>query len=304
MIKKHVYKDITWIDLESPTNEEVRGLMDEYKLHPNAAQGLLLPNTKPSIDVYDDYIYLILHFPAWKHSHNDTVQEIDFIIGKKLIVTARYDAIDGIHKFSKLFEVHSLLEKKSHLGENAGSVFFYMIQELYNSLDDELESIKDTLADIEKKIFSGHEKKMVFKLSQVSRELLSFKHCLDLHEHLLTTFGNHTKTLFGESYSHMVEKILSAENHISKKIHGHNESVRELRETNNALLEAKQSEIMKTFTAITLISSFLTIISSWFLIESPDKPFYGTDHEFWAVGFIMLLLGTLLALLMRLRKWL
>ena len=102
----------------------------------------------------------------------------------------------------------------------------------------------------------------------------------------------------------MVEKILSAENHISKKIHGHNESVRELRETNNALLEAKQSEIMKTFTAITLISSFLTIISSWFLIESPDKPFYGTDHEFWAVGFIMLLLGTLLALLMRLRKWL
>lgn len=304
MTKKHTYKDITWIDLESPTNEEVRGIMDEYKIHPDVAQDLLLPNTKSSIDVYEDYIYLILHFPAWKHSHNDTVQEIDFVIGKKVIVTAHYDTIDGIHKFSKLFEIQALLEKKSQLSENAGSVFFYMIQELYNSLDDELESIKDTLVDIEKKIFNKDEKKMVFELSQVSRKLLSFKHCLGLHEHLLIMFGNHTKKLFGENYSHMVEKILSAENHISKKIHGLTESLHELRETNNALLEAKQGEIMKTFTAITVISSFLTIISSWFLIESPDKPFHDTGHEFWAVGLLMLCIAIILTILMRLRKWL
>jgi magnesium transporter len=304
MVKKYTYKDVTWIDLESPTNEEVRVIMEEYNIHPLVAQTLVSPNIKPSIDVYEDFISLVLNFPAWKHTHKDTVQEMDFIIGKKYIVTARYDRIDAIDKFAKMFEVNSVLENKNRLGAHAGSVFFYMIKELYSSLDDELESLRDVLTDIEKKIFSGHEKRMVLKLSNVSRELLSFKHALSLHESILGNFGISAIKIFGENYSKSVEEIMGEYTKISKAIQGHYESLHELRETNNALLEAKQSEIMKTFTAITVISSFLTIISSWFLVEAPDRPFAEERHEFWMIGLVMLIVAIVLAVLMRWRKWL
>jgi magnesium transporter len=304
MINTYSYKDVTWVDLESPTRDEVREIMVKYDIPPLAAEDLLLPTLRPKVDVYPDFIYLILHFPAWKHSHKETSQEIDFIVGKNYIVTARYDNIDPIHKFAKMFEVNSVLDRNALVGKNAGYMFYYMIREIYHSLGDELESIKDNLQDIEKKTFTGQEKEMVYELSNTSRELLAFKHATALHEEILTSFALAAKSFFGTAFVHYLDAIQGEYLKVSKTIVSISESLAELRETNNALLEAKQNETMKMFTAITVISSLLTIISSWFLVESPDRPFEGSRHEFWLIGAVMLVTAVVVAIFMRRKKWL
>jgi magnesium transporter len=304
MTNTYSYKDVTWVDLESPTRDEVREVMVKYNIPPLAAEDLLLPTLRPRVDVYPDFIYLILHFPAWKHSHKETSQEMDFIIGKNFIITARYDTIDPIHKFAKMFEVNSVLDRNALVGKNAGYMFYYMIREIYHSLSDELEAIKDNLQDIEKKTFTGQEKEMVYELSNTSRELLGFKHATALHEEILNSFAIAAKPFFGATFSHYLDAILGEYTKVSKTIANISESLAELRETNNALLEAKQSETMKMFTAITVISSFLTIISSWFLVEAPDRPFAEAPHEFWLVGLVMLVVAVIVAGVMRFKKWL
>lgn len=304
MVNKYSYKNVTWIDLESPTREEIREVMLTYDIPPLAAEDLLLPTLRPKVDVYPGFIYLILHFPAWKHSHKETSQEIDFIIGKDFIVTARYDNIDPIHKFSKMFEVNSVLDRNSLVGKHAGYMFYYMIREIYHSLGDELESIKDNLQYIEKRTFTGKEKEMVFELSNTSRELLAFKHATALHEEILGSFSIAAKPFFGATFTHYLDAIQGEYLKVNKTIVSISESLAELRETNNALLEAKQSEIMKMFTAITVISSLLTIISSWFLVESPDRPFEGSKHEFWLIGGVMFVTAVIVTFIMRNKKWL
>ena len=66
MLKKFRYKEITWLDLESPTKEEVGQLAEEYGIHPLVSNELLEPSRRTKVDVYSDYIYLILHFPICK----------------------------------------------------------------------------------------------------------------------------------------------------------------------------------------------------------------------------------------------
>jgi Mg2+ and Co2+ transporter CorA len=68
MIKEYKNKELTWIDLTSPSLEEVRTLMGRYALDPRVAEDLMTPSLKPKVDLYKDYIYLILHFPALHHS--------------------------------------------------------------------------------------------------------------------------------------------------------------------------------------------------------------------------------------------
>ncbi|MDP3726382.1 MAG: CorA family divalent cation transporter, partial [bacterium] len=84
MVSKKICGDITWIDVESPTKEEIRGITEEYAIHPLIAEELCSPTLRPKVDVYSNFIYLILHFPTISHSHDgNTEYEIDFIIGKK-----------------------------------------------------------------------------------------------------------------------------------------------------------------------------------------------------------------------------
>lgn len=277
--------------------------MQEYDIHPLAAEELLLPTTKPRTQVYGDHIYLVLHFPAWKHTHKEVIQEIDFIVGKNFVITTRYDSIDALHKFAKVFEVNSILEK-SDLGKHAACIFVRLIEALYKSLHDELDFVGDVLDDIEKKVFNGEEKAMVFKLSQVSRELLGFKHATNGHMDILASFETASAKVFGAKWKHDDEEMISDCERVITAIEKHTESLREIRETNNALLETKQNEIMLMFTSITIISSVITFLASWFLIESANSPFQGSPNKFWLVGFIMFAVAGALAYLMRMKKWL
>ena len=124
MLSRYEHGGIVWIDLESPTAREVKDLAEQIQLDPLIAEELLLPSTRPRIEFYGHYIYMILHFPALQHSHRKShEQEVDFVIGKNFLITTHYDTIDPLHKFSKVFEVNSVLDK-SNLGDHAGYLFF------------------------------------------------------------------------------------------------------------------------------------------------------------------------------------
>ncbi len=302
MINTYSFKKVTWIDLESPTKDEVREVMEKFKIHPLAAEDLLLPSPRSKIEQYGEFISLTLHFPAWKQSHKDNTQEIDFVIGKDFLITARYDTIDALYKFSKMFEVNSVLERNGLFGEHAGYMFYYMIREMYRAVQNELDSVKDAMTEIEKKTFTGNEREMVFEISNTSRKLLSLKHTTSLHDDILTEWSEISRSYFGAGYEKCIQSIKTEYHKVSKTISGLSESLKEMRETNDSLLETKQNKIMTTFTMVTIISAFINIMASWFLIESPDSPIHDKPNEFWLAGLLMLTTALVLAGIMKLSK--
>lgn len=304
MIATYKHKNLTWIDIENPTHEEVRSLMDTYSIDPLVADELLLPTLKPKVDVYRNFIYLILHFPALKHTHRSgTNQEIDFIIGKNFIITTRYDSIDPLHKFSKVFEVNSVLDK-SDIGDHAGFLFFYMIRKLYKSLEHELEYIADSLEIIEPGIFQGKEKEMVISISKVSRDLLNLRQALQPHHEILTSFSEAGKTFFGKEFSYHLESIVGEYYRIKNAITVNTETLDELRETNNSLLSTKQNEVMKTLTIMAFITFPLSLIASIFGMNTNYLPIVGKPFDFWLVMGIMGFATFLMFLFFKKRRWL
>ena len=240
MLSKYNYNNITWIDLDSPTKEQVREVMDQFELNPLVADELLTPTLRPKVDSYDDYIYLILHFPAVAQSANNdkSDHEIDFIIGKDFIITTHYEHIDPLHEFSKIFEVNSILDK-GDIGNHAGFVFFYIIRDLYRSLVNELDSIDTRLETIEDRIFKGEEAKMVLKISKVNRDLLNIRQAIRPHQTMLESFEVAGLHLFGKEFAPHLKTILSEYYKVFTILEGHKETLIDLRETNDSLLTTK-----------------------------------------------------------------
>ena len=304
MLTKYTHKNVTWIDLENPTKEEVQKVMNEYSIHPTVVEELLMPTTKPRIDLHDNFIYLILHFPAFRHTHNhDQNQEIDFIVGKDFIITTRYDTVDPLHKFSKIFETNSILDK-SDIGTHAGFVFFFMIKKLYKSLEHELEYIDDALETIEDDIFKGHEKEMVVSLSVVSRDLLNLKQAMRSHKEVLNSFDEVSIEFFGKEFSHHTKSIISEYYRVNSIIGMHNDSLNELRQTNDSLLTTKQNEVMKTLTIMALVTFPLSLIATIFGMNTTELPIVGQPNDFWIVMGIMLILTFVMFIFFKLRRML
>ena len=304
MVNRFTYRDITWVDLESPTDVELYNIIDEFRVTPSVAQELKTPSLKPKVYLYKDFIYLILHFPAFKHSHiSDSNQEVDFVIGDKFLITVHYDVIDPIHKFTKEFEVESILENHD-LGDHAGFIFFHLIKKLYHSLEHELEFIASELDEIESDIFRGKEKEVVKFISEVSRDLLNFKQATSSHQEVLSSFEIAGTKFFGHDFDYFIKDILSEYYKIGRIIENHRESLLELRDTNNSLLSTKQNEAMKVLSILAFITFPLSLIASIFGMNTKYLPIVGLDGDFWIIVGIMGVLTLSFFFYFRSKDWL
>jgi magnesium transporter len=79
--------DRIWIELERQSPDADALLADTLKLHPLTIEDIWSKRSRPKVDDFDDYLYLIVHgIDADKHEQLETV-EIDIVIGANWVVS-------------------------------------------------------------------------------------------------------------------------------------------------------------------------------------------------------------------------
>lgn len=303
MITRLQYGDTTWVDLNQPTEDEVHAVVTEFAVNPFISADLLSPSVKSRVERHDEHLYLILHFPVFKHSHSgEHKQEVDFVIGKNFLITTRYDTVDSIEKYQKLIEVNSILDHGE--GRSSGALFFGIIREIYESLFNELEYIENWIGKIERNIFSGKEREMVFALSDVSRTVLNFKKATVFHREVLKNLHMYGGELFDDMFTYNVTQALHEYSKLEEHLRTIGDSVMELRETNNSLVSTRQNEIMKTLTIVASITFPITIIAAIFSMDDIHAPIIGNPHDFYILLGFMAISALCMILFFKRKKWL
>lgn len=305
MMTRHTHGDLVWVDVAHPTPDEIRSLMEEFSLDPLIADELIVPSVRNRVDARNDYFYVVLHFPALKHFHAVAGRpvELDFIVGRKWIITTRYDDADPLHQFSTLFEVDTVLDKKN-MGEHAGFIFFYMLSELYKSLYDELGHINNRLDLAEEHVFEGYEREMVIELSNISRDLLNYAQALNAHGMMLHSLEAPGVALFGYTYARNIRSVVGEYERLADALNTNRAALDELRKTNDSLLTTKQNEIMKIFTIMAFVTFPLTLFASLFGMNTDTTPILGHPNDFWIIIGIMLSAATVFFAYFKYKHWL
>ncbi len=259
MLSRFNHHNVTWIDLESPTKEEMHSVVEEFGIHPSIGEELLNPSLRPKAELRGNAIYLILHFPVdTARPENVIEKEIDFAVGKNFIITAHYESFDPIYEFQKMFKVSSILARNG-IGEHAGSLFCSMLKSIYHDLELRLDGINNDLRKIERKIFEGKESRMVREISETHRRILDIKQSIRFHEETLRTFSSASKQFFGAEFAYEMENVASEYYKVASTLDGHKELLKDLKDTNDSLLTTKTNQVMKVLTFITFTALPFTL---------------------------------------------
>ena len=280
-------------------------MSEEFALPPLVGEEMFSSTLQSKVDLYDNFAYLIMHFPVMnKDETGAREQEIDFIIGKKFIITVRYESIEPLASFAKTFETDSHMDRDK-LTMHAGYIFTEMMKLFYRRSLKELGDITNTIRDIENRIFSGKEGSTVKRISYTSRKLLDFKQALRFHPDILESYETTSKRFFGEEYSYYASLVTSEFNKVNNVLEGHRDILSELQRTNNSLLSTKSNEILRTFTVMTFVMMPLTIITGIFGMNTVQNLIFIRNlKDFYIVIGAMILTGIVMFTFFRLRKWL
>ena len=306
MTKTHTYRGVVWLDLESPTDDEISNLVKRYELHPLVGEELKRESTVAKIEFYKDYILVVLTLPVRvRDGKNQGIvnREIDFVIGKNFLITARTETIEQLEYFAKVFETNSILNKDERI-EHAGYLFYYMVKRIYAGMVEDLENIKDSLTSAEESIFQGNERKMVEVLSGLSRELIDIKQTARMHHDIWEEMVEYAdKEFFGSDFGSYIRDIRDEFNVIHELIVNAREMLADLRETNDSLLNTKQNETIKILTLVSFVFYPLTFITAIFTIPAINVPLIGQPYGWAVIMGIMIVLAGMMWWFFKKKRW-
>lgn len=305
MIFRYEYRGGVWVDLEQPSEQDIRQVAEEFAVGERIEKELLYPTPLPLITGDEHMALLVLHFPVHETDGEGVKsQEVDFIVGKNFIITVRYEVVASLHRLKKLLEAQNMVE--GHAPVTTDILLEVLFAHLYTSVRDHINHAADSLSRVEKEMFDGRERITVRAISNVSREFLHAEAALATQEESLGNFLDVLSRLgfFGGTFTLRAERIKAERANVARAVKTYRAIASELRETNIALLGARQNEIMKTLTIINFIFLPLGLISWTFSMRTEGMPLIGSPNAFWFVLAIMLGVALLLITFVIKKRWL
>ncbi len=305
MLFRYTYHGGVWIDLERPTEEEMHRVAQEFSISERLETELSSPTPTPLVANDAGITFLALHFPTRGAADGEIRdQEVDFAIGKNFIITARYEVIAPLHNLRKMLEAQHLITAHDSMATDV--LLEVLFAHLYTSVRDHINQASDNLTRIERDMFNGKERTTVRAISNISREFLHIEASLANQEGPLDRFlkALGARGAFGASFAERTERILTEHTQVARLAKTYRAVATELRETNAALLEARQNEIMKTLTVITFGVLPPELIALIFGMHELGTPLENNPEAFWVVLALMLGVGGIMMLFFARRRWL
>jgi len=295
---------VTWVDIVSPTHKDVHKLMHDFNIHPLAAVQLKEPTFQPTVEHYDQFIYIVLHFPIFNREKGVSEGvEIDFIITPTLVLTSRYTSVEALDSLLKKCSFVPNKNSSDCLDRGPFFLFYSIVNEMFNYSRKELDIIHKDIEEIEEGIFDEREKQMVPRISHVRRDIINFLGALKPQRMVLETLIAHNSYIDRTTRPYIIS-LLQQYDRLLHLIDTKREMIEALQHTNESLLNVKTNEIMKTLTIMAFVTFPLMLFSSLFGMNTEYLPVVGRAGDFWIIIAFMVVAAIGFFSFFKSKKWL
>jgi magnesium transporter len=152
-INKVAWQNLTWLNIERPTRQEMDYLAQNYPFHPLDLDDCLSKVQLPKIDEYENYLFIILHFPVFDHRTRITrPSQVSIFLGKDYLVTVHSG---DLKPFAALPGRCQQDDKvcQDYLGKDSGYLMYRIVDSLVDYCVPMVNKTLANLEEIEDKVF-------------------------------------------------------------------------------------------------------------------------------------------------------
>ena len=265
--------DLTWINIEQPTERETEYLAQNYPFHPLDLDDCLSRIQRPKIDEYEDYLFLVLHFPVFNpEARVTTPSQVSVFIGDKYLITLHKGELKPLVKLFRDCQINEEA-RQEHFSQGSGYLLYRMIDRLVDYCLPILSKIGDNIERVEEDIFSEEMPRAIREISVLRRDVISFRRIVwpmraviaGLEPKIRGFTKMDLEVYFGDTVDHM-DKIWDGLDEYKEIIEG-------LNDTHDSLATNRTNEVVRMLTIIATVLLPITVVASIFGMNIPLGPF-------------------------------
>jgi len=145
--------ELTWVNIEQPTKRETEYLAQNYSFSQLDLDDCLSRRQRPKIDEYEDYLFVVLHFPKWhKEIQIARPSQVAMFIGKKYVVTVHAGELTPL---VRLFEVckDNAVVRQRNMGKGSVLLAYRIIDLLVDYCFPIMDKILSQMESVEDSVF-------------------------------------------------------------------------------------------------------------------------------------------------------
>jgi len=280
---------ITWIDLLNPSLEELDYLKKNYQIHPLVLEELKLPSARSKAEKYNDYIFIVLHFPQWDpQCQTSRPFELDIILTKDYLITASYQ--EKVEMREELMEkIYAKDFEERYLNSTTLELFYFIVENFIEFAMREIAHINEKIDNISQKIFSGGEFKFIKEIALAKRDVLDFRRIYRLLKEILSSLTRLGPRVFGEDSRIYFDDLLGDSLKVENAIENFADTIEALEQTNNSLIENRINTLTRIYTILSFITWPTLLIISSFQMNAKYNPISGLPLDYFIMVAIALI---------------
>jgi magnesium transporter len=294
---------LTWIHLDAPAAAQATELAERFGWHPLDVEDILSKRQRPKVDEYPDYLFVVLHFPAYdKAVQRLNAAELDVVVGTNYVVTL--PAVELL-PVSRLFRrcADDEEELARYFGQGSGYLLYHILDDLFDYCFPILDKIGHKLDSLEDEMFEGRSEEIVRDLSNAKQEIISYRKIIKPERSTLRLLERHMGRFLPETLDLYFGDLVDASERIWDILDNYKEVVEALEDTNESVISHNQNNVLRILTVFSVVLLPLTLISGIFGMNV-HFPGYGSVEAFWVIVGLMVATIAGLVAFFRFKRWL
>jgi magnesium transporter len=293
---------LRWVNIVRPRPVDRAWLEEHFGFHALDYEDVFSRNQRPKVDEYDDYLFVVLHFPRYdKRLKRLNAAELDVFVGPDFVITLPNEPLQPI---SYLFDRAAADEelREQLFSKGSGYLLYRIVDDNVDAAFPMLAKMGNKLERIEDDIFEGRSAEIVRDISDVKQEIINFRKIVRPQRAALRDLER-SKRYVPEDLEIYFDDINDASERIWDMLENFKEVVEALESTNESVLTHRTNDVLRVLTAFSVMLLPLTLIASLFGMNVL-YPGEGTHEAFWIILGIMAVTVVIMATWFRRRGFL
>jgi magnesium transporter len=294
---------IRWIHIESPRTADRDWLEEHFEFHALDYEDVYSRNQRPKLDQYDDYVFIVLHFPLFdKDTGRILTAELDLFLGPDYLITLPNIPLPPL---AAMFERYREKEdlREATFSKGSGYLLYKIVDTGVDAAFPMLRKMGLKLERLEDDIFEGRSSEIVRDISEAKQEIINFRKIVRPQRAVLRDLERTKQRYLQEELEIYFDDISDAAERTWDTLENYKEVIEALESTNESVLSHQLNDSFRVLTAASVLLLPLTLIASIWGMNVP-VPFQNEPGAFIVIMVLMAAILIGLIAYFRRRGWL
>jgi magnesium transporter len=293
---------ILWLDLQSPTEEELVRLGKEFELHPLAIEDASHEHQRPKLEEYGQFYFVVFYTVSLNKENQELhTSEIDMFLGENYLITVHDKALRELEEVEQRWT-----RNVKQLEWGIGVLLYTMLDTIVDRYFPIVDELVDQVEELEDHLFARDILQIRFteQLLQLKKQFLTLRRIATPERDVLNVLTNRDNPLFDE---HTVIYFRDVYDHITRvadTVDLYRDQVSTTMDANLSLASNDLNKVMRTLTGASIILMVDSLLAGIWGMNFVNIPELHLQYGYFGALTLMALVSILLILFFKHLKWL